>query len=129
MKILEKFKFFLDKNYIIVYDYSVEKGDGIKEKASYALSGMFMPIIFFIFFTIIGFLKIKISPLIFGVMIAFAFSTLTFIFYRHYETKGNRLKIKYQIRKNDFNKQTLLVISMYLVLFIYLNIFFPDGFL
>lgn len=129
MKILEKFKFFLDKNYIIVYDYSVEKGDGIKEKASYALSGMFMPIIFFIYFTIIGFLKIKISPLIFGVMIVLTFSLLNFLFYRHYETKQNRLKIKYKIKKNDNIKQTIMVISFVIILFTYLSIFFPDGFL
>jgi|GEM_PF-6098609 len=129
MKILEKFKFFLDKNYIIVYDYSVEKGDGIKEKASYALSGMFMPIIFFIYFTIIGFLKIKISPLMFGVMIVLTFSLLNFLFYRHYETKQNRLKIKYKIKKNDNIKQTIMVISFVIILFTYLSIFFPDGFL
>lgn len=129
MKILEKFKFFLDKNYIIVYDYSVEKGDGIKEKASYALSGMFMPIIFFIYFTIIWFLKIKISPLIFGVMIVLTFSLLNFLFYRHYETKQNRLKIKYKIKKNDNIKQTIMVISFVIILFTYLSIFFPDGFL
>ncbi|MFN3941400.1 MAG: hypothetical protein ACK4K1_02030 [Flavobacterium sp.] len=129
MKILEKFKFFLDKNYIIVYDYSVEKGDGIKEKASYALSGMFMPIIFFNYLTIIGFLKIKISPLIFGVMIVLTFSLLNFLFYRHYETKQNRLKIKYKIKKNDNIKQTIMVISFVIILFTYLSIFFPDGFL